>query len=428
MSTTIGWAMAQNLPLKDFRWLSQQEIDALDIVSCDIEGKTGYVLEVDLDYPEHLHDLHNDYCLAPERLLPSHNILSTYQRELKNKLNIPKNTTQKLIPNLLPKTKYTLHFKNLQLYLKNGLILKKIHRVVSFTQERWLKPYIDFNTEKRKAAKTPEEKDAFKLFVNSVFGRSCMNIRKHRDVRIVHDTRRAKNLIAKPNYSTYQIINDDLVAINMKKTHIFWNKPTFLGFSILDISKTLMYQYHYDHILPLYGDKAKLLLTDTDSFIYHIHTEDLYDDMRRNLDVYDTSDYDACHPCYSKTNCKVLGKFKDECGGIPAVEFIGLRSKMYSVQLDESGRTKHTAKGIKKSTANTLTHANYKACLQEHTTNNVTFNTIKSSNHTLKTTKIVKSGLNPFDDKRYLRPDSHDTWAYGHWRTKEDEEEETVRQ
>ena len=229
------------------------EIDALDICSCDPEGDKGYVLEVDLEYPAHLHDMHNDYCLAPDRLLPTNEMLSPYQRDLKQKLSLPKNSTPKLIPNLLPKTKYIVHFRNLQLYIKYGMALTKVHRVTEFHQERWLKPYIDFNTEKRKAAKTPVEKNNYKFLVNAIFGRSCMNLRKQKDVKIIFSDKQAKRLVAKPNFSHVQIINPDLVVVNMRKTHITWSKPTYLGFSVLEVSKRTMYDFHHGYIVPRYS-------------------------------------------------------------------------------------------------------------------------------------------------------------------------------
>ena len=414
-----GWAMSQKMPLSDFRWLSEEDIRKFDVMSCDPEGDKGYVLEVDLAYPESLHDEHNDYCLAPEHMSITEEMLSPYQHELKAKFDVKSVPTTKLVPNLFDKTKYVVHIKNLQLYVTYGLKITRIHRVIEFRQEAWLKPYIDFNTEKRKVATSIEAKNSFKYMNNSVFGRSCMNIRNHKDVKIVTNEKQVNRCISKPNYGHFEIINEDLVAILMNKTHIYWDKPTYLGFTILELSKTLMYEFHYDKIVPKYGKKAKLLMTDTDSLVYHIETDDIYKDMKNNIDAYDTSDYSPDHMCYSKENCKVLGKMKDECNGKPPVEFVGLRSKMYSILLSTDGKSKRTAKGIKKNYVKKhIDHEQYRKCLLKEESTTATFHILKSEGHTIRTAKVDKSALCPYDDKRFLLKDTTDTYAHGHYLTK----------
>ena len=242
-----------------------------------------------------------------------------------------------------------------------------------------------------------------------------MDLRNHIDVRVVDNDKSAKRLIAKPNYDGFYNLNDELTIVKMKKVQIYWNKPTFIGFTILEVSKYHMYKFHYDVILPKYDKKAKLLMTDTDSLMYHIQTEDIYQDMRENLHEYDTSDYPTDHPCYSKSNCKVLGKFKDEANGVPPISFVGVRSKMYSLLLTESGDQKNTAKGIKRShVKNTFTHEMYRNCLENETATTTSFHNITSKNHVLKTSLITKRGLSAYDDKRYLQRDSTDTLAFGH--------------
>jgi len=180
-----------------------------------------------------------------------------------------------------------------------------------------------------------------------------------------------------------------------------------------------MYEFHYDHIIPKYTAKdgtlnAKLLFTDTDSLCYELCTEDAYADMLADAGRYDTSDYPEDHENYSRVNCKVIGKFKDECNSEPVVEFVGLCSKMYSLYTHD-GKEKSTAKGIKTSYQKKhLKHHLYKQCLFNSTTAKATYHQISSDNHQLSTNKIVKAALSPFDDKRYLLADTTDTLAYGH--------------
>ena len=132
----------------------------------------------------------------------------------------------------------------------------------------------------------------------------------------------------------------------MSKTTLFFNKPNFVGAAMLDLSKEHMYSFHYEYILPRYPDDRTLLFTDTDSLTYYIRTDDIYKDMKQDMaERYDTCDYSPTHPCYSKQNVKRLGFFKDETNGVPILELIGLRAKMYSKRLGD-GATKLTAKRI----------------------------------------------------------------------------------
>ena len=161
-----GWAMVQHLPTDSFKW-SSANIE--DILKHPLEDQTGYICEVDLEYPDELHEKHNDYPLAPEKLEVQSEWLSEYQQSLeptKSSLKV-----KKLVPNLMSKSKYVLHYRNLQLYISLGMKIKQVHRVFEFNQKSWMAPYIKMNTELRKAAKSDFEKDFFKLMNNSVFGK-----------------------------------------------------------------------------------------------------------------------------------------------------------------------------------------------------------------------------------------------------------------
>ena len=154
-----------------------------------------------------------------------------------------------------------------------------MHRLIQFNQKTWLKPYIDMNTELRKEAKNDFEKDFFKLMNNAVFGKAMENVRKHRDIKLVTTDKRRNQLASEPNYHTTKYFSENLMAIEMKNLKVKMNKPIYLVMSILDISKTLMYEFWYDYIKPKYQDKAKLCHMDTDSFVIHIKTEDFYEDI-----------------------------------------------------------------------------------------------------------------------------------------------------
>ena len=228
------------------------------------------------------------------------------------------------------------------MYIDLGLKITKVHRVLEFNQSPWLKQYIDFNTDKRKNAKNAFEKDFFKLMNNSVFGKTMENLRKRVDVRLVTDEKKLLKYVSKPRYVSSKIFNDNLVAVHKIKETLTLNRPAYLGMCILDLSKTLMYDFHYNYIKKKYGDKAKLLFTDTDSFTYEIEAEDVYQDFWNDKDKFDNSDYPESSPYFDKTNKKVIGKFKDEAAGVPICEFVGLRSKMNSYTKDNQKRRKNS--------------------------------------------------------------------------------------
>ena len=399
-----GWAMSQKLPVHSFKWMSNKEIENIfnnQIVQ--VWERTPCILEVDLIYPEELHDLHNDYPLCPERVECD-------------------NGVKKLIPNLRDKNNYVVHYKTLMQYLSLGMKLKKIHRGIKFIESDFLKPYIDKNTNLRTQAKNNFEKDFFKLMNNSVFGKTMENIRNRVNVKLVNTGEQFKKLTAKPNYESRKIFNENLVSVHMKKTSLTMNKPVYLGMSILDLSKTVMYDFHYRYIKPKYGNRAKLLFTDTDSFLYEIQTEDFYKDISGDVkDRFDTSDYPEGHPSGIPTgiNKKVLGMFKDEEGGKIIKEFVGLRAKLYSYKMDE-GKENKRCKGIKKAVVEkSITHEDYKTCLQTGKEQLRRQNIIRSCEHVLYTEEVNKIALSATDDKRYLLNDSFDTLAWGHYKIRD---------
>ena len=260
-----GWAMSQPLPYGNFRWVRANNV-------IPKRKGIGHIYEVDLEYPKELHDLHNDYPCAPEKIKVSDDMLSDYCREIKNKFNISSGNVNKLIPTLRDKKNYVLHEENLKLYLSLGLKLKKVHRVLEFDEKPWLKEYIDFNTEKRKNAKNAFEKDFFKLMNNSVFGKTMENVRKRSNIYLETDPDHLLRQVAKPTYVSHKIFHENLVALHMKKNILLLDKPSYVGMCILDLSKVLMYDFHYNFIKAKYGDRARLLFTDTDSLCYnHYH-------------------------------------------------------------------------------------------------------------------------------------------------------------
>ncbi|XP_065198789.1 uncharacterized protein LOC135830431 [Sycon ciliatum] len=327
-----GWAMSQHLPVSDFRWEKPSEKLLNKILNTQDDSSPGYIVECDLEYPHELHEKHNDYPVAPERLSVNEDMLSPYQQELVDKLNSSGVDALKLVPNLRDKTKYVLHYRNLKLYTQLGLRCVKLHRALKFTQTPWMRNYIEKNTDLRKKAKDDFSKDFYKLMNNAVFGKTMEIVRRRVNIKLLRsrEEKKIKQLVAKPTYNRHVIFNDDLVGVQSNRTKVVLNKPIYVGMSILDLSKTLMYDFYYNHLKVMYGSDVRLLYTDTESLVLHFFTDDLFDDMSEFLEKYDTSNYDQSHPLYSEKNKKVVGLFKDELGGKLITEFVGLPSKMYS--------------------------------------------------------------------------------------------------
>ena len=379
-----GWAMSQPLPTGSFRWADDAaELNRLAETIADhpADSQEGYILEVDLEYPEELHETHNAYPLAPERMVVRKEWMSEYQHGLLG-VGMAPTEVEKLVPNLRNKSRYVLHYRNLQLYLSLGLCLKKIHRALAFEQSPWMKPYIGMNTELRKQATSDFEKDLYKLMNNSVFGKTMENLRKRVDVKLVraNEEDKMRRLIASPAFARANIFDDDLAAIQVHKSRLVLNRPVYVGMSILDLSKSLMNDFYYNQMKAQHGDRCQLLYTDTDSLLLEIQTEDVYLDMAEHAHLYDTSDYPKGHPLHS-TMKKVLGKMKDECAGRPIAEYVGLRPKIYSI-LEAGGKNLKKAKGVKKNVVKKhIRQEQYKEALFDKNTFRHGMDVLRSGHH-----------------------------------------------
>ena len=410
-----GWAMSKPLPKSGFKWKRVMPTEE-EIMNKKENAKTGWILEVDLEYPAELHKEHNSYPLAPEKKVVKKECMSDYQKRLIKDLELKPPDSKKLLLTLEDKNDYVVHYENLKFYLKQGMKLKRVKRVLEFEQECWMEPYIRMNTEFRKQAKNDFEKNFYKLMNNSVFGKTMENLRNRVDIKIVRSNEKDKirKLVASPLYARHVIFTNDLVGIDMRKSRLLLNKPVYTGMTILDKSKILMYDFFYNHLKKQYGEKCELLYTDTDSLLLKIETEDVYKDIKANENFYDTSDYPKEHPLHSTVNKKVLGKMKDECAGTPISEYVGLRSKMYSVmKADEKNIRK--AKGVKKNVVKKqIKHEQYKQVLFSKEQLWHGMNILRSEGHEIYGMHVNKISLSPFDSKRWIADDGINTKAYGY--------------
>ena len=424
-----GLAMSMKLPIGKLKWIKKM-LTEKNIMDWNENDDNAYILEVDLEYPKELHNEHSDYPLAPENMNVKEEFLSEHQRTLHkhyyNGKDAKDEKQPKLILNVMDKEKYVVHIKALQYYLQKGMKLKQIHRVVKFKQRSWLKPWIDFNTGKRKEAKSDFEKDMFKLMNNAVYGKTMENVRNHIDFELVSTQERMQKCINSPTYKNSHIINDELVGVAKIKSELLLNKPIYLGMSILDLSKVHMYSFFYDVLKAKYEKNIRLIYTDTDSYVLQTFTEDIHEDWKeikdasprgsRSISDYmDFSGYDKNHPSYDPTNKKVLGKFKDEMDGKIITNFIALRPKMYCLKVFNEKKVEKKAKGVPKNTVKKdLDMKDYENTLHKHKPKNVNFNAIRSKNHQIYSINQSKVGLTSYDNKRYWMNDTESV-PYGHY-------------
>ena len=287
-----------------------------------------------------------------------------------------------------------------------------------------MKPYIDLNIDLRKDAKNGFEKDFFKLMNNSVFGKTVENVRNHRDIRIVTTDKRRSILASEPNYHSTKYISKDLLIMEIKKVEVRMNKP-YLGQAILDISKTLIYEFWSDYIKPKYGDKVRLCYIDTDSFVMHIKIENFYKDIAGDVERwFDTSNYDKKdkRPLPIGKNKKVIGMFKDELSGKIMIEFCALRAKAYSFLIDDYSNenyeknkiTNKKAKGTKKCIVKReIIFTNYADALFNDKILIKSQQRFRSDHHKVYTEEVNKIALSGNDDKRIQTSDRITTYPYG---------------
>lgn len=423
-----GWAMSQYLPTGDFKWMEEKSLDEwMEFLnSQNSEQSKGYFFEVDLEYPKELHDTHDQYPLAPEHVEIKKSLLSKHQIKLAEDLKI-KVGGKKLCLTLQDKEAHICHYRNLKFYLEKGLKIKKVRRVLEFSQRPWMKRYIELNTMLRQDATNKFEQDFAKLMNNSCFGKTCEDVRKYKDFQITMDERKAKKMISRPTLKGSKIYEEDLAMFQLQRKVVTMNKPRYVGQAVLDISKLVMYNFHYNFIMENYP-QTELLFTDTDSFCYLIPTEsNIYEDIRDNTKWFDFSNYPEDHPNYDASQYLVPGKFKDEMKGVLIEEFCGLRSKMYSI-LRANATEKKAANGVMEQVKeNVITHKDYRDTLLNGKAQFHTATRILQKAHEIYTVDFTKKTLSPYNDKNYIAYDEYEdeyiSYSYGHYKIEENQDE-----
>jgi len=409
-----GHSMTSPLPTSDFKWESN-----LNYYN-EIPEERGCIIECDLKYSKKAKLNTHTFPLFPEQLIIKESQLSEIQKEYLLTEQKKIGNTPKLILNMEDKNKYVVHHEILKFYLKLGMKIKKIHRIISFKETSWMKSYIDFNTEERRKAKKEGlafETQQFKLLNVSIYGKTMEDVRKRISIELHSDEEKVMKLVSKPDFKDFTIFNDDLIAIMKSITKVFLNKPIFTGQAILDLSKLHMYKTFYEVFKPIWGDNVKIITYDTDSFFLEIDTEDVYDDISSLRQHFDLSIYPKDFKLYDNTNQGKLGTFKDELAedGLIMTEIVALRSKAYSynaIKMFESNNDDITefkkAKGIGRTTVNKYLHFDdYKDCLFKpyNKVNYKIMHSLNTFNHEMFVIERNKKAISPYDDKRYILKD-----------------------
>ena len=461
-----GWCMMQKLPYSDWEWITYKELKALyekkekgDKNAIKYFKTHSFIWEVDLEYTDEAKLKTWKYPLAPVSKKVNDEDLHEWQRNYKKDNHI--SSTEKLILDLHNKKNYIVHDRVLDFYLEQGLELTKIHRIISFKEESWLKPYIEFNTAQRTIATTDFEKDIYKLMNNSFFGKTCENVRNRSDITLHTDAEEVMRLHRRCNYMSEIIFSEDLTAIQMRKTRLYFNKPIFVGMVVLDEAKRCMYETFYYRVLKVWPN-ASIIGGDTDSLVLYIESDDIYKDMSNHKNLFDLSDYpkdnssyfklktdkekeeyrikykhlfttfdneqssyetsfiNEIENCflYSEDNKKVPGIPKDEELGCIIQEFVYLRAKQYCYSVLGKKEEKKRLKGITKNVVKKkISMKKYKEAvgigIKNPIRHSVNMLQIQSELHEIYIKNMHKKALDIYDDKRFICSDKITTFPFG---------------
>jgi len=431
MNNLYSGALQGMLPVGNYRWVDR---DALDLIqpnrekflkSLDRNSLVGYFFEIDLSFPENVHEKLNSYPPAPYNRVVKKEELSPFQKQILNDIEISSQyfKQNRLISDLYTRKNYICHFSVLKTFMDLGCKVDIIHRAVYFTQQPWLSSYIQFNTVKRQACNNMIEKSFWKLANNCIYGKFIENKRKRQRIVLISSVEKAMMYNKKPSVQGMKIINENLVSLRLRKLVVHFDRPLAIGCTILDESKRLMLNFHYDYVCQRYGINANLLATDTDSLIYQIFTDNVYEDCLRNVNIFDMSNYDTTNPFFSHYNSNanklVVGKMKDELANHIVTHFVIAKPKMYAIRyidpLKQCTKVIKKAKGVQKScVSKKIKFDDYVNAISENMQMSTIGKSIRSINHQIYTLNAKKKAINGFDIKRFILDDGVRTLAYGH--------------
>ena len=411
-----GWAMSQYLPIGEFEKLNFPEEYELEQIVEDLgfipdDNEYGFFIECDLLYPAEIKEKTKNFPFCPYQTKADPNLFSGYM----NNVNQPNyKPTSKLMCDVTNKSKYMIHYRMFKVYLNQGMKVTKIHTIYKFKQSPWLGKYIDHNTQKRTVAKTNFEKDLYKLMNNAFFGKTMENVRDRTNLEFI-DHSQIDQIIKRQSKLSFKGIVDHYSKFSVykfDKEKTVFDKPVYLGFSVLELSKLLMYEFYYHTLEPYWQNKVQLHYMDTDSFIlsFNANLQELINFLQENKDEFDFSELHPSDELYDPINKKVIGKMKIETSPVLVLDtFTALRSKSYSFSYNNPNGTQCASGIIQKAKQKGIQKApeceEYQNSLFNSESSSSTNISIRSTLHNLTVEKQNKLALNPFDDKRlYINP------------------------
>ena len=341
-----GDGMSQPLPYDEIKF--DISVNLEDILNTPDDSDIGYLVEFDLIYPNNIKEKTKNFPFAPVNKKICPDVFNDYMKEIRPDTCVQ---SSKLICDWSDKKHYLVHYRMLKFYLRHAMIVDKVHNIISFRQSRWLEKYINFNTQKRNQAVNDFEKDFHKLLNNAFYRKTMENVRNRLKIKFVKkdDYREIVKQQSKLTFNGIHKTYENCDSYTFKQNEVLMDKPIYLGFAVLELSKFLMYETYYDILQPYFGqENIQLHFMDTDSFVLSVNTKDVIKDLKNLEDIFDFSNLDKNHKLFSNKNKKVLGKFKIEAPkNIWVDEFVCLTSKMYAFKFGSDSKNK--LKGISKS-------------------------------------------------------------------------------
>ena len=412
-----GHSMSQMLPYDEIEmWHGHPDLYMNwleEILNTPEDNEIGYFLEVDLKYPDNIKEKTKHFPFCPENKKINPDKYNDCIKKIKPKSYIK---SKKLICDWTDKKKYLIDYRMLKFYVRHGMVVEKVHEIISFKQSKWLESYISFNTQKRNKAKNDFEKDFFKLLVNAAFGKFLENLRNRLELELLKKDNFKKNINeqSKLTFNGIQKSYENYDSYTFKQNQVVMDKAIYVGFSILELSKLHMYETYYDTLQPYFGqENLQLQYIDTDGVILSMKTKDIIKDLKNLEDIFDFSNLDENHELFSNKNKKVIGKFKIETlKNMWIDEFVCLRSKAYSFKCNDNTESKNKIKGISKPQSKHIKFEEYCNCLfggEYQRECNIYI--IRSINHEMVLQEVKKSTLSVFHVKRsYLNETESIPW------------------
>ena len=393
-----GHSNSEPLPYDNIKFDNDNKLD--NILNTPDDSDIGCFVEVDLKYPENIKEKTKNFPFAPVNKKINPDSYNDYMKSIKPDTYIQ---SSKLLCDWSDKKNYLVHYRMLKFYIRHGMIVEKVHNIISFKQSKWLEKYISFNTQKRNKAKNDFEKDFFKLLNNAFYGKTMENVRNRLKIKLVKkdDYREIIKQQSKLTFNGIHKSYENCDSYTFKQNEVLMDKPIYLGFTVFEVSKLHMYETYYDKLQPYFGqENIQLHYMDTDSFVLSVNTTDIIKDLKNMENIFDFSNLDKNHELFSNKNKKVIGKFRVETPkNIWIDEFICLRSKMYAFKCGNDSKNK--LKSVSKSYSRNIKFEDYYNCLfgrefQKECDNYI----LRSVNHDMYLQKVEKSTLSIFDDKR----------------------------